>query len=416
MTRRAGGAAPLPACRAVAAEGTSRRTLLLAAAGVLPLLAAAPAAAAPLHPGEDQVEAARAAAEGAAARVAALQAELARQQADLDAAHVRLSVAVEDHHEADALLQQRAADAARAAGAADAARAELAGAREALGHLASSSYRSAAGELGPLASVLAGGSTQDLLDRSATLARLTARRDDAVTRAGEAQRRAETTRAEAEAAAGAQRRATEAAAAARAAAEEAAAGAEALLAATRARTEQTLAELAQLRSTSVELERQRQAALVAEEEARREAAARAGLTGVTGAAEPVPAAAGPTPGADTAVAWALAQLGKPYRWGGEGPDAFDCSGLTQRAWEAAGVRLPHSSRLQFSGEAKVALADLRAGDLVFYATDTADPSTVHHVGVVVSPGRMVEAPHTGAVVRTASIYRSGLLAQGTRPS
>ncbi|MCI2239463.1 NlpC/P60 family protein [Paenibacillus sp. TRM 82003] len=138
-----------------------------------------------------------------------------------------------------------------------------------------------------------------------------------------------------------------------------------------------------------------------------------GAAAPSGAA-PAPAP-GPTPGADTAVAWALAQLGAPYRWGGEGPDAFDCSGLTLRAWEAAGVRLPHSSRLQCSGRAKVPLAELRAGDLVFYATDTSDPSTVHHVGLVVSPGRMVEAPHTGAVVRTASIYRSGLLPHGTRP-
>jgi cell wall-associated NlpC family hydrolase len=125
---------------------------------------------------------------------------------------------------------------------------------------------------------------------------------------------------------------------------------------------------------------------------------------------------GPAAGADTAVDWALAQVGKPYLWAGAGPDSFDCSGLTMRAWQAAGVALPHSSRIQYSGEAKVDLADLRAGDLVFYATSTSDPSTIHHVGMVVAPGTMVEAPHAGADVRTASIYRSGLLPFGTRPS
>ena len=79
------------------------------------------------------------------------------------------------------------------------------------------------------------------------------------------------------------------------------------------------------------------------------------------------------------------------------------------------MALPHSSRLQYAGEAKVALGDLQAGDLVFYATDTADPTTIHHVGMYVGAGRMVEAPHAGADVRTASIYRSGLLPYGTRP-
>ncbi|NAZ84413.1 NlpC/P60 family protein, partial [Kineococcus sp. R8] len=130
---------------------------------------------------------------------------------------------------------------------------------------------------------------------------------------------------------------------------------------------------------------------------------------------PAPRAEGPSAGAGAAVAWALGQLGKPYLWAADGPDSFDCSGLTLRAWAAAGVALPHSSRLQYAGQAKVALADLQAGDLVFYATDPADPATVHHVGMALGDGRMVEAPHTGAVVRRASIYRAGLLPLGTRP-
>ncbi|WP_432571931.1 C40 family peptidase [Kineococcus sp. SYSU DK005] len=394
------------------AEGPGRRALLVAALGALPLLAAAPAHAQPLPPGPGEVEAARAAAAAAAARVAALQAELGAQQQALEDAHVRLSVAAEDYDEAAALLRQRSEEAERADGAAAAARAALAESRLALGRFASRSYRATAGDLGPLATVLGARSAQDVLDRSAALERVAAARDEAVDGARGASAAAGAAQAAARDAAGAQQRATDAAAAARAAAEGAAAAADALLAATRAREEQVLAELAALQDTSVLLERRRLDALAAEEQVRREAAARAE---VQGSGAPVRPAPGPTPGADAAVARALAQLGKPYRWGGEGPDAFDCSGLVLRAWEAAGVALPHSSRLQRSRGDEVALADLRAGDLVFYATDTSDPATVHHVGLVVAPGLMVEAPHSGAVVRTASIYRSGLLPLGTRP-
>jgi cell wall-associated NlpC family hydrolase len=103
-----------------------------------------------------------------------------------------------------------------------------------------------------------------------------------------------------------------------------------------------------------------------------------------------------------AVAVALAQLGSPYQWGAQGPDRFDCSGLTSFAYAAAGVAIPRTSAAQFAAYAGARPVDpvhLVPGDLVFFG------SPIHHVGMYVGRGLMVEAPHTGAVVRTASIWR-----------
>jgi cell wall-associated NlpC family hydrolase len=105
-----------------------------------------------------------------------------------------------------------------------------------------------------------------------------------------------------------------------------------------------------------------------------------------------------------AVAYALAQRGKPYRWGADGPGAFDCSGLTMRAWQAAGVVLPRTAAAQYQTGRRVQRADLRPGDLVFY--QSSGPSG-WHVGLVVGRGRMVEAPGAGLRVRTAWIGRGG---------
>jgi cell wall-associated NlpC family hydrolase len=109
-----------------------------------------------------------------------------------------------------------------------------------------------------------------------------------------------------------------------------------------------------------------------------------------------------------AVAVALAQLGSPYVWGAEGPATFDCSGLTSFAYAAAGVTIPRVSRAQSAAYAGLRPVDplhLVAGDLVFFADNPGNPGTIHHVGMYIGKGLMVEAPHTGAVVRTSSIWR-----------
>jgi hypothetical protein len=102
--------------------------------------------------------------------------------------------------------------------------------------------------------------------------------------------------------------------------------------------------------------------------------------------------------AEVALAWALRQLGTPYLWGGETPGVgFDCSGLVQAAYRAAGIVLPRVAQEQFdAGPAVPAGATQEPGDLVFFGES---PTDVTHVGMVVRPGLMVDAPHTGAVVR-----------------
>jgi cell wall-associated NlpC family hydrolase len=94
---------------------------------------------------------------------------------------------------------------------------------------------------------------------------------------------------------------------------------------------------------------------------------------------------------------ACRQIGKPYEWAADGPDTFDCSGLTQYAWSSAGVSLTHYTGSQWNEGAPVSRANLRTGDLVFFYSD------LHHVGIYVGKGLIVHAPHTGDVVRMAEL-------------
>jgi cell wall-associated NlpC family hydrolase len=125
-----------------------------------------------------------------------------------------------------------------------------------------------------------------------------------------------------------------------------------------------------------------------------------------------PSARGTEEGARRAVAFALAQVGKPYLWAGAGPDSFDCSGLTMRAWERAGVPLPHYSAGQAQLVLPVPWDGIRPGDLVFFATNPRDITTVYHVALYVGDGLVVEAPRPGTHVRVAPVWQPGLLGAG----
>jgi len=133
-----------------------------------------------------------------------------------------------------------------------------------------------------------------------------------------------------------------------------------------------------------------------------------------GSGTPPPAVAGAaSTSAAAAVRFALAQLGTPYRWGAEGPDSFDCSGLAQAAYQAAGISLPRVAQQQYNAGPPVTAGEpLQPGDLVFFGADT---DHVEHIGIVVGPGQMVDAPHSGAVVRIDSYQRSNYLG-ATRPA
>lgn len=107
--------------------------------------------------------------------------------------------------------------------------------------------------------------------------------------------------------------------------------------------------------------------------------------------------------ADTAIAWAMAQVGKPYCWGGTGPSCFDCSGLVQQAYKAAGVNMPRVVPDQMhwcwsKGSPHLTQAQLLPGDLV------APYATFEHIQIYLGSNKIVEAPHTGADVRVIPMW------------
>jgi cell wall-associated NlpC family hydrolase len=155
------------------------------------------------------------------------------------------------------------------------------------------------------------------------------------------------------------------------------------------------------------------AAIEAAERRRAEAARRAAEAGqeavpAAPSLSSVPANPAPAPngGAQTAVDAALSQVGKPYEWAAEGPDSYDCSGLTLWAWAHAGVSLPHNSQMQQAAITPVSQSDLQPGDLMFFG------SPVHHVSMYIGNGQMVEAPYSGQFVRVVSSSRSDFAGAG----
>jgi cell wall-associated NlpC family hydrolase len=132
-------------------------------------------------------------------------------------------------------------------------------------------------------------------------------------------------------------------------------------------------------------------------------------------------AAPPSAAAAQAVSFALSKLGVPYVYGGESPSGYDCSGLVQAAYRSAGIILPRVAQDQFDAGPHIAPGTpLAPGDLVFFG---AGPSDVQHVGIVVRGNVMVDAPHTGTVVRTETFpttpgaaWGSEIYVGATRPT
>ncbi|WP_155884651.1 NlpC/P60 family protein [Actinomadura flavalba] len=351
-----------------------------------------------------------------AAEVGRIAARLAQADGELEALSARAAAAVERYNgeqvklgkarEAHAEAQRRVADAATAL---DRARAET-------GAFASDAYRHVTGAT-PWSAVVSGqGGPQGFLDRATMIELIARRRADHTGRVEAARTVADVMRRQAVKAVDAQNAATERA-------EDAKREAESLVAEQReavGRIEARKAELERLlgaeRAKARALERRRKAALEAAE-ARRARSAFGGNATVTGSSR----------GA-TVVRYALRWLGTPYSWGGGTPagpsygiahgsgiHGFDCSGIALYAWSKVGVRLDHWTGTQWTSGPHIPIGRLRPGDLVFFANNTSDPDTIHHVGIFIGNGKMVEAPYTGARVRIASIYRSGLIG-ATRPA
>jgi NlpC/P60 family len=129
------------------------------------------------------------------------------------------------------------------------------------------------------------------------------------------------------------------------------------------------------------------------------------------ASQGLPAGAPAEEVAAAAVQYAYDKLGQPYRWGATGEQGFyDCSGLMLRAYQAGGIDLPRTSREQWTAGARVwQVSQMLPGDLVFYAYNTADPATIHHVGIYIGAGNMIDAPYTGANVRITPFLRGDFI-------
>jgi peptidoglycan DL-endopeptidase CwlO len=109
-----------------------------------------------------------------------------------------------------------------------------------------------------------------------------------------------------------------------------------------------------------------------------------------------------------ALTAAVGKLGRPYVWGAEGPDSFDCSGLVQWAFAQAGVRMPRVTHQQWVTGPQVPLAQAQPGDLLFWRNDPTNPGYISHVAIYWGDGKMLNAPHTGDVVKIAPVYTKNL--------
>ncbi|WP_097230454.1 C40 family peptidase [Streptomyces zhaozhouensis] len=294
---------------------------------------------------------------------------LAEVEERVDTLHHEAERATEAYNEATETAEEAEAELAELAARSDRRTEELNDARDALGAHASASYRSGGMPAG-LALALSS-DPEEYLRRAAVASRTGDRQAQRVREVTEKLRDLEQLRDEAD----------ERAETVEAAREEAERHRETV--------EERLAEAEELLATRTAEERER---LLAEENEGL-APARAGRD------EPRPAGPveAPSARAATAVGFALAQVGKPYGWGATGPDAFDCSGLTQAAWGAAGVSLPRTSYAQATAGPRVARSELAPGDLVFYYADNS------HVALYIGNGQIVHAARSGTPVRLAGV-------------
>lgn len=113
-------------------------------------------------------------------------------------------------------------------------------------------------------------------------------------------------------------------------------------------------------------------------------------------------------GDSAVVGFAYDQLGEPYVYGSAGPDSWDCSGLTQKAWAAAGVSLSHNAAMQWDETARISRDELQPGDLVFY-------NDLAHVGIYIGNGEIIHAPNSTTVVKIVDIDYGGSIVGYGRP-
>ena len=397
----------------------------------------------PVIPSQSTVDAAKRAAAAKAAQVAAIEQQLAAANNRLEQLGIASGKADENYNGAMYRLQQAKTDAAAAAARAAKAEQTLATQRQQIGRYAAASYQGG-GDVAKYGPLFTADGPQQLLDSAGAAHSISTAMQGSFLRFTATQVVTNAFKLQADQAVVKVKAASDAAAKAKAEAEAAEDAQAAAVAAIGVERKAQISQLATLRNTSYqvaeqrqrgleELARQRAAALAAKkaEELRKRIAAREAAERAREAAEEKArqkAHKGDKPprhkpghggggngggdgggssagrGAAAAIAFALSQLGDMYLWGATGPNRWDCSGLTMGAWEKAGVQLPHYSVAQYEQIKHISADELRPGDLIFWAEDHNDPSTIFHVAMYLGGGRMVHAPRTGKPVKLENVY------------
>ncbi|TDW88516.1 C40 family peptidase [Kribbella sp. VKM Ac-2566] len=410
----------------------------------------------PVIPSKAAVERAKQAAASKAAQVAAIERQLAAAGARLEQLGIQSGIADEAYNGAVYRLQQAKAEAAAAAARAAEAQKTLTAQRQQIGRFAAASYQGG-GDVAKIAPLFTAEGPQQLLDSAGAAHSVSAAMQGSYLRFTATQVMTNLFKVQADQAVVKVKKAADEAAKAKKAAEDAEAAQSAAVTAIGVQRKQSIAQLATLQNISVrvaaqrqqgleELARQRAAAIAAKKaaELKRRIAAREAAERRAEAAERAREAAEKareekeerehnngkknppkrhkpsTPsrdkhdndngnhssrkGASAAIEFAMRQLGDMYLWGATGPSRWDCSGLTQGAWEQAGVQLPHYSVAQYEQIQHIDEDELRPGDLIFWSLDPSDPGTIHHVAMYLGNGRMIHAPRTGKPVQIDSVY------------
>ncbi|MFF8378867.1 NlpC/P60 family protein [Streptomyces sp. NPDC015661] len=287
--------------------------------------------------------------------------------------------ATERYNAAEEKLKLQAADTKKVTARLTAARTALAQGRAAAGRIARDQYqgRSALSSFPSSLGLLFATDPQSALDEGHLMARAARDRTTALTRLASAERQAGSL-------ASASRKALD--------------RQQGLAAAQRKRRDEVRAKLAEVEKLLAALSPDQLARLTALEHVQTAGAQRELLdSGVLDGAR-TPSRAGAE-----ALRFAVGQIGKPYEWGAEGPEAYDCSGLTQQAWAAAGRELPRTSQEQWATLPRVPLAELRPGDLVVYFPGAT------HVALYLGDGLVVQAPRPGGKVKVSPLAANPLL-------
>ena len=421
---------------------------------------AAPALAAkkPVVPSQAQVDQANAAAHAKAVQTGQTEAQLAAANASLQKLNSQVELLIERYNGAVAKMELAQQAATKAQAGLASARTARTDAQLQMSVFAADSYRGS-GDLGKLSALMTSDSPNSFLARASTLSALARHEQALISEMTATEHQQNVAQHAADQALSAQKAATEGAAKAKDTAMKALDNQVGQVALIKQQQTDLQAQLAVLKGTAknltvaradglrrlaAEAAAARKAAAAAAEAARNRAAqaraeqarqaAAAASRGSTGGSvtaggsggsptDVVPAGSGRSISSaaqrQKAVDFAQGQVGLWYRWAGAGEvgptvtatgvqsiPGYDCSGLTMRAYQSAGISLGHYTGLQWDEGMHVSRDQLQPGDLVFFATDINDIGTIHHVGIYIGGGQMIDAPQTGEQIGVRDVFRS----------